>query len=114
MTGLPPIQQVTLVHRLRELLTDQGSVREVRMFGGVAFMIDERMAVSVGRDGDLLVRIHPDNFDDLLRRGAVEAWMGAGRSMGRSWVSVPGARIEDDAILAQWLRIGIDSRTPPN
>lgn len=47
-----------LVDRVRELLPDH-PVREVRMFGAVAVMLDDSMAVAAHQDGSLLVRVDP-------------------------------------------------------
>jgi hypothetical protein len=88
-------------------------VREVRMFGGLSFMVDERMAVAAGRDGDLLVRCAPSEHDELLLRGGVPAMMGHDRPMGPGWISVPGQQIQDDTELAYWVTVGIDSRKAP-
>lgn len=58
------------------------------MFGGTAFMVDDSLAVSVGKGGDLLVRIDPARYDELLTRpGAHPAVMGE-RSMGPCWIRV--------------------------
>lgn len=102
-----------LAQRVREVLEDR-NVREVRMFGGLSFMVDERMAVAAGRDGDLLVRINPDHYDDLLRRGAEQARMGSGRPMGRGWLTVRSTLIESDQDLAFWVMISINSRNANN
>jgi TfoX/Sxy family transcriptional regulator of competence genes len=102
--------QESLVSRIRLVLADRDDVREVRMFGGLSFMVDERMAVAAGREGDLLVRVDPAQHDELLRRGGVPATMGEDRPMGRGWLTVPSARLEDDAELASWVDVGIDSR----
>ena len=68
-----------LVERVRAALTGRPPVREVRMFGGLAFMVDDRMVVRVRRDGDLLVRAAPERADELLAlEGAGPAEMGAG------------------------------------
>lgn len=99
-----------LAHRLRDIVAPYGTVREVKMFGGVAFMIDERMAVAAGREGDLLVRTDPADYDALLERGAAPALMGKDRPMGRGWLTVPPPVIQDDAELASWVRVGFDSR----
>jgi hypothetical protein len=77
------------------------------MFGGVSFMVGERLAVAAGRDGDLLVHVDPAGYESLLERGAVPAVMGIDRPMGRGWVSVPRRRIEDDLELAYWVGIGV-------
>ncbi|TXN30714.1 TfoX/Sxy family protein [Lacisediminihabitans profunda] len=80
------------------------------MFGGLSFMVDERMAVAAGRDGDLLVRTDPTEHDALVRRGGVPARMGDHRPMGPGWLTVPSARISDDVELGYWVEVGIGSR----
>ncbi|MBG6181764.1 TfoX/Sxy family protein [Arthrobacter sp. CAN_A1] len=96
--------------RLRDLFASHQKVREVRMFGGVSFMVDDRMAVAADRVGDLLVRTNPDEYDDLLRRGGVPALMGKEKPMGRGWLAVPRQQLDDDAELAYWVGVGIDSQ----
>jgi hypothetical protein len=100
-----------LARRVRDLLAVR-DVREVRMFGGVSFMMDERLAVAAGRDGDLLVHVDPAEYESLLARGAVPAVMGTDRPMGGGWVSVPRQRIEEDAELAYWVGIGVGLHDP--
>ena len=98
-----------LAVRIRRVLSSRTGVREVRMFGGLSFMVQELMAVTAGRDGDLLVRIDPARFDELVERGGTPAYM-KDRSMGRGWITVPGSRIGDDSQLAYWVEVGIDAR----
>lgn len=107
-------QRDALAQRLRDLLASYQNVREVRMFGGLSFMVDDRMAVAAGRDGDLLVRTDPARYDDLLKRGGEPAYMGKDRPMGRGWLSVQHERIQDDADLEYWLKVGINSRNASN
>ncbi|WP_258069990.1 TfoX/Sxy family protein [Arthrobacter sp. SX1312] len=109
MTG-PADPRDALSQRVRDVLAFHPNVREVRMFGVQSFMVDGRLAVAAGRDGDLLVRTDPADHDDLLRRGAVPAQMGGDRPMGRGWLTVPSLTIGDDAGLAFWVQVGIDSR----
>jgi TfoX/Sxy family transcriptional regulator of competence genes len=80
------------------------------MFGGLSFMVDDRMAVAAGRDGDLLVRTDPARYDDLLQQGGQPAYMGKDRPMGPGWITVPSGTIQDNAALAYWAKVGIDSR----
>jgi hypothetical protein len=77
-----------LADRIRTALSDRPSLREVKMFGGLAFMVDDRMVVCAAGDGGLLVRSDPARSDELVAiEGAKQAEM-AGRSMGPSWISV--------------------------
>jgi len=83
------------------------------MFGALSFMVDERMAVAAGREGDLLVRTDPAQYDDLLERGGEPAYMGKDRPMGPGWLSVPAERISDEGELAYWVTVGVGSRNAP-
>ncbi len=83
--------------------------REVSMFGGRAFMVDEKMVVSALKDGGLLVRAAADRHDELLSKpGATQAEMGAGRTMGPGWIDVAAEAILDDESLSYWVAIAMD------
>ena len=47
-----------LAERMRTVLAGTGAVREVRMFGGLCFMLNGNMVAGTSKRG-LLVRIHP-------------------------------------------------------
>ena len=69
--------QKDLVERVRDALRARNP-REVSMFGGVSFMVEDRMVVAARREGTLLLRIDPTDAEDLLARpGAHPALMGA-------------------------------------
>ncbi|MBD7995865.1 TfoX/Sxy family protein [Arthrobacter sp. Sa2CUA1] len=100
-----------LAQRIRQSLAFHPDVREKNMFGGVAFMVDGQLAVSAGRDGDLLVRVDPSGYRDLLTAGGQPAYMGTGRPMGEGWVTVPMEIIVDDEALNWWITVGRTSRS---
>ncbi len=105
-------EQDRLARRLREALADKGSVRVVPMFGGLAFMLDDKLVMSAGKNGDLLVRAIADRHSELTSRpGASPAEMGAGRRMGRGWISVEADAIRHDVDLAFWLDVAIAARS---
>lgn len=98
-----------LVDRVRGALAAEPSVREVRMFGGLSFMVNERMVVSVRGDGDLLVRADPERADELLAtKGARPAEMGAGRTMGGGWISVAEEAVAADENLDFWIDVALE------
>lgn len=97
-------QRDLLVARLRGLLADEPAVREVSMFGGRAFMVNEKMAVHASKDGDLLVRV--DVADDAKFSevpGASPAEISPGRAMGAGWIRASAASVADDEQLRFWL-----------
>ena len=75
-------EQHRLVQRVRALVDDEPDVREVSMFGGRAIMVNDKMIVSAGKSGDLLVRADAERHEALLDEpGATQAQMGAGRDI---------------------------------
>ncbi len=104
-------EREALADRIRAVLPDDRSVREVSMFGGLAFMVDDSMVVAARRNGDLLVRIDPARHDELLAvPGAEPAVMGADRPMGPGWISVAADGLATDEQLAFLVRVGLESR----
>ena len=102
-------EQHRLVQRVRALVDDEPDVREVSMFGGRAIMVNDKMIVSVGKTGDLLVRVAADHHETLLGEpGARRAQMGAGRDMGPGWITVAPEAIADDERLAFWVDVARD------
>src|SRR5262249_21269787 len=58
-----------LAGRVRRLLADRRDVREVRMFGGLCFMVGGHMCCGVAND-DLVLRLGPDAERALAEPGA--------------------------------------------
>lgn len=97
-------QQAKLVERLRALLSDEPSSREVSMFGGRSFMVNEKLVASALGNGDLLVRVAPESDDELVGMpGATPAEMGVGRTMGPGWISVSADSITTAERLSFWI-----------
>lgn len=99
-----------LAERVRQALSDACEVREVKMFGGLAFMVADRMVACIsGGGGALLVRVAPERDVELLARpGARRGMMGPARSMGAGWIAVDASVIADDAGLVEWLSPAMD------
>lgn len=94
--------------RVREALSGR-EPREVRMFGGLAFMVRGAMVACTRPGGALLVRVDPERSAELLARpGAAQAEMGEGRSMGPSWIGVESGSVAGDADLRFWLDAALD------
>ncbi len=82
------------------------------MIGGLAFMVNEKMIVSAGKDGNLLVRVPAADHEQLLEApGASQAEMGTGRSMGPGWITVTADHLIDDDSLAFWISIALENNS---
>ena len=101
-------QQSDLVERLRTLLAIEPTTRDVSMFGGRVFMVNDKIVVSAGKDGDLLVRVPAGRHDELLTHpGASQAEMGTGRTMGPGWISVAATAIDSLDHLSFWVKVAL-------
>jgi TfoX/Sxy family transcriptional regulator of competence genes len=94
-----------LADRVREAIQDVDGVTEKRMFGGLAFMVGDALAVSVSGGGGLLVRGDRTLGADQLP-GARTAVMGS-RTM-HGWLKVDADADTPDEQLARWVRYGLD------
>lgn len=98
-----------LAARIRAELGTQRPVREKRMFGALCFMVGEKLALGAMSDGGLLVRVDPTRSDELLaREGAEQAEMGAGRSMGPSWIRVSAEAVAKKGELTFWTAVALE------
>ena len=100
----PGLSARELIDRIETVLCDH-QVREVRMFGVLALMVDNSLAVAAHQDGSLLVRVDPAEDAALLESShASRAEMGAGRSMGAGWIRVDAEALRTDTGLGGWLQ----------
>jgi len=93
-----------LAERIRSNLAGRSDVTELKMFGGIAFMVADHMALGVNGD-DLMVRVAPDAHDDALARPHVRPMDFTGRPI-RGWVYVGPAGTARDADLVGWVEAG--------
>jgi len=71
------------------------------MFGGLAFLVNGKLAVAASGQGGILVRSDPKN---AMPAGAEQAIM-RGRPMD-GWLRVSEDKIKTKAQLGRWARIG--------
>lgn len=95
-----------LAHRIRAALADRDGVREKRMFGGLAFLVDGHMAVAAASAGSLMVRVDPADADGLLDGDRVARMVMRGSEL-KGWLLVDPAALEDDEALAGWVARGV-------
>jgi len=94
-----------LAARIRELIAAEPGLTEKKMFGGLAFLIGGNMAVGVSGQGGILVRVDPDESDELVASTPARLMEMRGRSM-RGWLRVDSQDVADDAELAEWVGRG--------
>jgi TfoX/Sxy family transcriptional regulator of competence genes len=94
-----------LAGRIRALLGSRADLTEKKMFGGLAFLVGGNMAIAASGQGGILVRVDPEQSDELVATTAAERMEMRGRSMA-GWLRVDAAHVSDDAALAEWVDRG--------
>ena len=91
-----------LVERVRTALAAIPRVAEKRMFGGITFMVDGKMCISVGTDR-LMCRIDPELHDRAIARRGVRTVKMKGRAY-RGFVHVREDVVASKRDLNYWVR----------
>ena len=94
-----------LVASVRSALAGSGAVREVRMFGGIGFMLNGNLVTAASRRG-LLLRIGKDRQAEALAQSGARPMVMRGRTMeGYVYVDPPALKKQ---ALKNWLRLAIE------
>ncbi len=96
-----------LADRVREALSGR-TVREVSMFGGLTFMVNDKMTATANTQGDLMVRCDPARVEALLERDGARWPYMRGRKMSKGWIVVEADRVESDEVLTSWIQEALD------
>lgn len=91
-----------LADRIRGSLKDNSSFEQKIMFGGICFLVDDKMCVGIIKD-ELMVRIDPDKENDFLKEKGCRPMDFAKRPMkGYLYVSPEGIDLDED--LDRWVK----------
>jgi TfoX/Sxy family transcriptional regulator of competence genes len=95
-----------LANRIRELIAAEGGVTETKMFGGLAFLIGGNMAVAASGRGGLMVRVAPEETDQLVAKPHASPMVMRGREM-QGWLRVDEGGVRTKRQLEPWVRRGV-------
>jgi len=97
-----------LADSIRQALAPLSSVKEQKMFGGIAFMVNGKMCVGAYSGGELMVRCDPERADELLtRKGARQAEM-KGKPMAKGWLLISSEGTTSPQDFAYWIGVALD------
>jgi TfoX/Sxy family transcriptional regulator of competence genes len=94
-----------LAERIRSALDAESDITEKKMFGGVAFLLRDKMFVGIVKN-DLMVRVGPDAYADALKKPFARPMDFTGKPMAGYVFVGPKGTTEDDA-LEDWVRRGL-------
>ena len=94
-----------LAGRIRDLVAGEPNLIEKKMFGGLAFLIGGNMAIAASGQGGLLVRVDPEESDELVSTTEATTMEMRGREM-KGWLRVASEHVATDEELANWVERG--------
>lgn len=98
--------QEVLTERVRAALAHARGVSERKMFGGVTFMVNGKMCISVGHQR-LMCRIDPELHEAAIRRRGVRTVRMKGRAY-RGFVYVRKDAVASKPDLEYWVKLCLD------
>jgi TfoX-like protein len=96
-----------LADRIRELVSTEPGLAEVKMFGGLAFLINGNMSVSASGQGGLLLHIDPAQGETLAAKPHAAPFVMRGKAMS-GWLRVDPEGVKTKRQLERWVARGVD------
>jgi TfoX/Sxy family transcriptional regulator of competence genes len=95
-----------LANRVRELLADEKGITEMKMFGGLAFLINGNMSVGCSGQGGLMLRVKHEETDALAAKPHARPFEMRGKAM-QGWLRVDSEGLKTKRQLEPWVRRGV-------
>ncbi len=93
--------------RIAELLTDKEILfTEKNMFGGIAFMINEKMCIGVVKE-EVMLRVIDEKYNSVLEMNHIKPMLFTGKPM-KGFVFVEETGFTDNKELDKWIDLGIE------
>lgn len=95
-----------LADRIRNQLSSSVNFTEKKMFGGIAFMVNDKMAVGIIKQ-ELMVRVNPEIQNQLLGINGVRRMDFSGKPM-KGFLLVSSECIDSEENLKYWIDLTLE------
>jgi TfoX/Sxy family transcriptional regulator of competence genes len=96
-----------LADRTREIIAlTHKNVEEKRMFGGLCFMVNEKMCVGIEQNR-MMVRLDPDKYDEVMEKDGCKAMDFTGKVM-KGYVFVDADVLNTKKKLEYWVKLALE------
>jgi hypothetical protein len=96
-----------LANRIRELISAEPGLSEMKMFGGLAFLIEGNMSVAASGTGGLMLRCPPEQTEALRAKPHAEPFVMRGKVMA-GWLRVAPEGVATRRQLERWVERGVE------
>lgn len=96
-----------LADKIRTALSGTKNLVEKKMFGGIAFMINNKMCIGVDKD-DIMLRCEKEETDELLKKKGAKVFnLSGGRPM-KGWLLVSPEGTSSQKEFEWWLNKALE------
>lgn len=96
-----------LADRVREIIAaTEKNIEEKKMFGGLCFMVNDKMCVCV-QQNNLMLRIAPEKFEEVLEKDGCKPMEFGGRTM-TGFVYVDESVLNTKKKLEIWMKLPLE------
>jgi len=95
-----------LAMRVRKALEHMSNVKEKKMFGGLAFMVNDKMCITVSKDR-IMVRIDPTDYKDLIKREGTQTVIMKNREY-KGYIRISEDVLSDQKELNFWIKKALE------
>lgn len=96
-----------IADRIRKALSGTKKVVEKKMFGGIAFMVNDHMCLGVDKD-DMMLRCDADLTDELLSKKGARPFDLTGKPM-KGWLLVSADGTSSKRDFDFWIKTAIEA-----
>ena len=97
----------SLANRTREIIArTHDNIEENKMFGGLCFMVDDKMCVGVEKER-LMIRLDPEKYEELLEKPGCTPMDFSGKPM-KGFVFVSEDVLHTKNQLEYWVKLALD------
>ncbi len=96
----------SLANRIREALAHLPDVKEKKMFGGIAFMVNGKMSITVGKDR-IMCRIDPGVHEEAIKSKGIQTVKMGGRDY-KGYIHIDEEVIKTKKNFDYWVQLALD------
>ena len=102
-----------LAGRITKLLKPQKGVVEKKMFGGICYMLKDKMMAGIAKN-ELMIRCLPDKYESMLKKHHAREMDFTGKPL-KGFLYIDDLGIKTEKQLQYWLDVGIEYalKSPP-
>lgn len=97
-----------MADRVRELIAERTTnVIEKKMFGGLCFMVDDKICVAVKSD-KMLARLAPNVYEDALEKPGITMMAKKAGPVMKGYIYIDYDQLQTPKQLVHWVNLALD------